>query len=559
MISALRCNGNPVIIGSSRIQTRRKTQSLLHSKLISCAKNGNPSYLKGAIDKYWRAKFDKQLININPIVIDEEGGGSLLPDKPKKRGVVEEKGAQLGRQQMMVLCGFGYWVQGFRAFPWLALNFHMAHGMKMHPSTLQLVQNSGNLPFVAKPLYGILSDALYIGGDHRLPYISIGVFLQVLAWGQLAIISSVSEAIPALMACVLLSNLGASITEVAKDALVAEYGQKNEMPGIQSYAFMASAAGGMLANLLGGYFLMKTKQPSAMFQAFTALLAVQLAMSLSMREESLGLAEPSKYTVLRKSIPESIKRQFSDLMVAIRDESIYRPLIWIVVSILAVPVLSGSIFCYQTQSLNLDPSIIGLSKVTGQLMLLSMTVLYHRFGKNIPMRKLSGIIQILYAGSLLLDLVLIKQFNINLGIPNEVFALCFSGIAETISSFKLLPFYVLIASSAPSGCEGSLMSFLASALCLSSIISGFLGIGLASFLGITSGNYTSLPVGIIIQFLAALLPLGWLKFVPMSLPSAEKERKIDRSKRRSKNRRAGKVVLRCIYPDRQERQSDLQR
>lgn len=379
------------------------------------------------------------------------------------------------------------------------------------------------------------------------------VFLQVLAWGQLALISSVSEALPALMACVLLSNLGASITEVAKDALVAEYGQKNEMPGIQSYSFMASAAGGMLANLVGGYFLLKTQQPSAMFQAFTALLAVQLAMSFSMREESLGLAQSSNYTVLRTSIPESIKRQFSDLMVAIRDESIYRPLIWIVVSILAVPVLSGSIFCYQTQSLNLDPSIIGLSKVTGQLMLLSMTVLYQRFGKNIPMRKLSGIIQILYAVSLLLDLVLIKQFNINLGIPNEVFALCFSGIAETISSFKLLPFYVLIASSAPSGCEGSLMSFLASVLCLSSIISGFLGIGLASFLGITSGDYTSLPVGIIIQFLAALLPLGWLKFVPASLPSADKERNIDKSTRTSRNRRAGRVVLRCIYPARQEK------
>lgn len=180
MISTLNSNGNPLVVGSSRIQNTRKIQTLLHSKLISCAKNGNPLYLKGAIDKYWRAKF-KQLRN--PIVITEEGGAPPLPNKAKKKGVVEQKGdggggsasgVPVGRQQMMVLCGFGYWVQGFRAFPWLALNFLMAHGMKMHPSTLQLVQNSGNLPFVAKPLYGILSDALYIGGDHRLPYISIG-------------------------------------------------------------------------------------------------------------------------------------------------------------------------------------------------------------------------------------------------------------------------------------------------------------------------------------------------------------------------------------------------
>lgn len=31
---------------------------------------------------------------------------------------------------------------------------------------------------VAKPLYGILSDALYIGGARRVPYISIGGMLS---------------------------------------------------------------------------------------------------------------------------------------------------------------------------------------------------------------------------------------------------------------------------------------------------------------------------------------------------------------------------------------------
>ncbi|VFQ92268.1 unnamed protein product [Cuscuta campestris] len=549
----------------SRIQSSIKLRSFSHSNLISCTNNG------GTVDKSWKAKYKNLALSGG----DGRAPPPLppppcnhLPGKTKKRVVVEEEekggvggssgGAPVGRQQMMVLCGFGYWVQGFRSFPWLALNFHMANGMNMHPSKLQLVQNSGNLPFVAKPLYGILSDSLYIRGAHRLPYISIGVFLQVIAWVQLA--SSASESLPALVACVLLSNLGASITEISKDALVAEYGQKYELPGIQSYAFMASAAGGMLANLLGGYFLLKTKQPKSMFQAFAALLAVQLAMSLSMREESLGLAaQPSSHELLQKPIQESIKKKFSDLAVAIREESIYRPLVWIVLSILTVPVLSGSVFCYQTRHLNLDPSVIGLSKVTGQLLLLSMTILYNRYAKNVPMRKLCGTVQVLYASSLILDLVLIKQMNIKVGIPNEAFALCFSGIAETVSTFKLLPFYVFIASSAPSGCEGSLMSLLASVLCLASIISGFLGIGLASLLGISSGDYSRLPAGIIIQFLAALVPLGWLKLLPMSQPLTEKRKTGSGSRRTRRNRRVGRVVLGYIYSYRRERQSDLQR
>ncbi|KAI3778523.1 hypothetical protein L2E82_07885 [Cichorium intybus] len=61
-----------------------------------------------------------------------------------------------------------------RFSPWLALNFYMGNSLNLNHSTIQLVQNFGNIPMVAKPLYGILSDAIFIGGSHRLPCISIG-------------------------------------------------------------------------------------------------------------------------------------------------------------------------------------------------------------------------------------------------------------------------------------------------------------------------------------------------------------------------------------------------
>ncbi|XP_055813768.1 probable folate-biopterin transporter 8, chloroplastic isoform X1 [Solanum dulcamara] len=537
-------SGNPLL---PNVQKFRKIQSL------SCFQQQNPS-TKNNINKPWKPK-SHLIKTLEPPQVEK-----VYPlNKVKKKVFFEEKNgflSQMGSQCMAILCGVGYSVQGFRCFPWLALNFHMAYGMNMHPSTLQLVQIFGTLPMVAKPIFGILSDAVYIGGAHRIPYISLGVFLQVLAWGQLALTSAASEALPALMACVLLSNIGASITEVAKDALVAEYGKKNKMPGLQSYAFIASAAGGILANLIGGYFLLKTQQPKLMFLAFSAVLALQLVVTSATREGSLGLAQSSNYSVVREPITEIFRKQYSDLMVAVTDESIARPLIWIVMSILAVPVLSGSIFCYQTQCLNLDPSVIGMSKVIGQLLLLSLTVFYDRFGKRIPMRKLIGIVQITYAASLLLDLVLVKQLNLKLGISNEWFALCFSGLAETIAIFKLLPFHVLFASLAPPGFEGSLMSFLASALCFSSVFSGVLGVSLATFLGITPGNYSSLHIGILIQFVAALLPLGWLSYVPMAQPAAEKEKKRGQSKRTRKYRRVGRVVD-SFYSYRRKRESDL--
>ncbi|KAK8703937.1 hypothetical protein V6N13_047577 [Hibiscus sabdariffa] len=427
---------------------------------------------------------------LNPVVGNSPGEVSVREGEKSKGSLWQD-----GFQEMLGLCGLGYWVQGFRCFPWLALNFHMAHDLNLNPSTLQLVQNFGNLPMVAKPLFGILSDALYIGGAHRIPYICIGV---------------AGQALPALMACVLLSNMGAAITEVAKDALITEYGQKTRITGLQSYAFMALAAGGILGNLLGGYFLLKL--PSRMmFLVFSAILSLQLAVSASAREEHLGLPPPLGHIPSGQSISENIRKQLSDLMIAISEDSIFRPLTWIVASIAMVPILSGSIFCYQTQCLHLDPSVIGMSRVIGQLMLLSLTVLYNRYWKQIPMRKLIGAVQI--------------------------FATC-----NFVSA----------------GLEGSLTSFLASALCLSSIVSGFSGVGLASSFGIKSGDYSKLTVGILIQFLAALLPLGWIHRVPMSVPD-EKKRKKGLSKRNRKTRRVGRVMVGSVYAYRRERESEAQK
>ncbi|KAL0414166.1 UNVERIFIED_CONTAM: putative folate-biopterin transporter 8, chloroplastic [Sesamum radiatum] len=326
MDPALISRRNPLFLIDLGTRYPLQNQSLLPLRSrIRCSQRRNP---KNAMKEYRRPRTPI----VKPVIISPDEEMSIIRNESEKSVVFGGKNGflEVGNKDMMVLCGLGYYVNGFRGFPWLALNFHMAHNLNMHPSTLQLVQNSGNLPMVAKPLYGILSDALYIGGAHRIPYVSIGVLLQALSWGSLALIPIASEARPALMACVLLSNLGASIAEVAKDALVAEYGQKNKVPGLQSYAYMASAIGGVLGNLLGGFFLLKTQQTKSMFLAFAAMLALQLTVSLRTREDSLGLSQPSTYPLVRESIPTSIKKQYSDLMAVIKEESISRPLFWVV-------------------------------------------------------------------------------------------------------------------------------------------------------------------------------------------------------------------------------------
>ncbi|KAF0922884.1 hypothetical protein E2562_002133 [Oryza meyeriana var. granulata] len=212
--------------------------------------------------------------------------------------------------------------------------------MGVAASSLQILQASANLPMVAKPLLGLLSDAVPIRGYRRLPYVAIGALLQAISWLAIALWPAIS--LPILTIFLLLSNFGASICEVANDAIVAEAGkQATSFSGSVSYA--------------------------------------------------------------------------------------------------VIPFLLGTMFFYQTEVLRLDSSVIGLSKG-----------MYRNFG-----------------------------------IPDSMYTIVFSGLLEGLMLFKVLPFSVLVAKICPSGCEGSVMAFVMSALALATIISGYLGVALAEFMGVS--------------------------------------------------------------------------
>ncbi|GLJ24980.1 hypothetical protein SUGI_0478260 [Cryptomeria japonica] len=357
---------------------------------------------------------------------------------------------------LLVLLAVGYCIQGFRGFPWLAMNFYLKDKLMVNPGTLQFLLNTVNLPMVAKPLYGIFSDAVYIGGAHRLPYIVLGGLLQAVSWGSIAFIPAAGSSIAIMAAFLILSNLGASIVEVATDALVAECGKKHKVDSsgeLQSFAWMALTAGSVLGKN-------------------------------------------------RLVLPNSITDVSTNNVIGLG---------W-----------RGTMFFYQTQYLKIDPSIFGLAKVVGQMGLMLGSIFYNRLLKKVPFRKLVCSVQILLSVCMLSDIILVKQLNIQLGIPNEIFIFGASAFVEAVAQFKVLPFTVHFAQLCPAGCEGSLMSLVMSTHCLASIMSGYLGIALVSFLGVSSENYSRLPLGILIQSMATLVPLVWISFIPDTKPASER-------------------------------------
>ncbi|XVF06810.1 hypothetical protein REPUB_Repub06bG0082700 [Reevesia pubescens] len=408
------------------------------------------------------------------------------------------------------LLGVGYWVQGFRCLPWMAVNFFLKDSVKVDPSTLQILLNSANLPMVGKPFYGVVSDAVYISAQHRLPYIAIGAFLQALSWLAIAILSQSNISIFTMSLYLLLSNLGASIAEVANDAIVAEMGkskmsQSASSGELQSFVWMASSVGGVLGNLFGGIAIDRFS-PKSMFLFFGLFLVLQFFITISVPERSLNLPKSPSNVGIRK--------QLSELLAALQKPEIAYSIAWFAASYALIPALTGTMFFYQTQYLKIDASVLGISKVFGQAVMLLWGAIYNRSLKPVRPRKLIEAIQVTMAVFMISDVLFVKGIYRQMGVPDSVYIVVFSGVLEVLFFFKILPFSILIAQLCPPGCEGSLMAFVMSAVALAFIVSGYLGVALASNVGVTGNNFSGFPLSLLIQAVCTLLPLFWSSWIP---------------------------------------------
>ncbi|PON49483.1 Folate-biopterin transporter [Trema orientale] len=430
----------------------------------------------------------------------------------------EESGiGSSGRIQKKVL-GIGYWVQGVRCFPWMGVNFFLKDAMGVDPSTLQLLLNSANLPMVAKPLYGVLSDAVYISGQHRIPYIAFGAFLQALSWLAIAILSQSSISISTITLYLLLSNLGASIAEVANDAIVAEAGKqqptssKISQPSpassgeLQSFVWMASSVGGVLGNLLGGLIIHRVS-PQKMFLLFGLLVSLQFFVTIMVRESSLNLP--------KRASDIGVRKQLSKLRVALKEPAIAQSITWFAASYAVIPALTGTMFFYQTEHLKVDSSVLGISKVFGQAGMLLWSLVYNHWLKRVASRKVIVGIQGVMALFMVSDVLFVKGVYRSMGLPDWMYVVIFSGLLEVLFFFKILPFSVVMARLCPAGCEGSLMALVMSAIALAMIVSGYLGVALAAYVGVTTANnFSGFPKALLIQAACTLAPLFWSSCIP---------------------------------------------
>ncbi len=191
-------------------------------------------------------------------------------------------------RRLVFLFGLAYFAQGLGQHGGLIsqpLNYYLKQGLGLDTATAADYLAILSLPWMIKPLYGLVSDYLPLLGYRRKTWL---VLVNLVAAGAFLWLSGLT-AIGTIVAALTLTAFGTAASDVIIDALMVENGERTGLTarfqGVQWTWFKIAA---ILTALTGGYLAALFEPASALHMAATltmvAPLAVLVAAMMLVRE-----------------------------------------------------------------------------------------------------------------------------------------------------------------------------------------------------------------------------------------------------------------------------------
>ncbi|MEH2201429.1 folate/biopterin family MFS transporter [Nostoc sp.] len=408
-----------------------------------------------------------------------------------------------------------YFVQGILGLSRLAVSFFLKDELLLSPVQVSALLGIVFLPWMIKPVFGFISDGLPIFGYRRRPYLILSGILGTASWVSLATIVNTSWTATLAIA---LGSLSVAMSDVIVDSLVVERarGESQAKAGsLQSLSWGASAIGGLITAYFSGlllqYFSTRTVFGiTALFPLIVSGVAWLIAESPVSKD-----AQDSNQTN-----PLPIKHQLGQLRQAISQKAIWLPTAFIFIW-QATPNAESAFFYFSTNELHFEPEFLGRVNLVTSFASLAGVWIFQRFLKSIPFRVIFAWSTVLSSMLGMTMLLLVTHTNRLLGIDDHWFSLGDSLILTVMGKIAFMQVMVLAARLCPPGVEATLFALLMSVFNSAGTVSQALGALITYWLGITSTNFESLWLLVLITNLSTLLPLPFINWLPAVEEQAE--------------------------------------
>ncbi|MDJ0902400.1 MAG: folate/biopterin family MFS transporter [Xenococcus sp. MO_188.B8] len=405
-----------------------------------------------------------------------------------------------------------YFVQGILGLARLAVTFFFKDSLGLNPAEVATITGITFIPWIAKPVYGFISDGFPIFGYRRRPYIVASGLLGTISWLVLALI--VDDVWGAAIA-LLMTSLSVAISDVIVDSLVVERAREESVAqagSLQAVCWGASALGGLITAYLSGW-LIEVFGINGVFEITATFPLLVSVVAWLIAEEQCDIANVEG----RKALVVAQSQQLWD---AIKQKSIYLPVAFLFIW-QATPTAESAFFFFTTNELGFEPEFLGRVRLVTSVASLVGIFIFQKFLKNIPFRQILGWSIVISTLLGLTTLLLVTHTNRVIGIDDRLFSLGDSLILTVMGQITWLPVLVLCARLCPKGVEATLFALLMSIWNLSLFVSSQISAVLTAWLAVTEVNFENLWLLVTITNLSTLIPLPFLGWLPVGDPQKE--------------------------------------
>ncbi|KAK3437284.1 hypothetical protein EUGRSUZ_C01893 [Eucalyptus grandis] len=361
----------------------------------------------------------------------------------------------------------------------VATKYYMKDVQKVQPSESQVYSGIIYIPWVVKPIWGILTDVLPVAGYRRRPYL---VLADVV-----------------IDACVAQNS-------ISHPSLAAD---------MQSLCALSESTGGLLGFVISG-ILVHRMGPVGVF----ALLTIPAGLVLLLGNILDELHTPNfAYRQVSQKFLDAGKAMWTTLKIP----AVWRPCVYIYTSIaLSLNIRDGMFYWYTDADggPSFSEETVGYLFSVGSVGYFLGAILFQHGLKDHPFRDMLLWTQLFFGLSGMLDLVLVLRLNLKLGVPDYFFAVIDEGVSRMIGTLKLMPLYVLSSKLCPCGIEGTFFALLMSIENIGYLSASWGGGLLLHLLGVTRTQFSNLWLAILIRNILRISPLCLLFLVPGGDPNA---------------------------------------
>src|SRR2546425_9073362 len=277
-------------------------------------------------------------------------------------------------RRLAILFAVVYFSQGMYHVADQVLTLTLKERLGMSPSQVGKFGTIILLPWVIKPLYGMISDSFPLFGRRRKSYFLLTSALATLAGIALSLVGEPTYG--SLATLMLIMGLGIAFTDVLTDAMMVENGKPLGLTGaFQSVQWSAINVAILLVGIVGGYLAQhRLLQVGFLIAACFPFLALVMGAAF--------IHEPPA-----KSQREEFREAWQGIKHAIRDRTM-----WVVAGFIFFWTFSPSIgiplFYYQTDTLKFSQQFIGLLGSLGAAAQIVGAAFYAPLSRRYPLRRL---------------------------------------------------------------------------------------------------------------------------------------------------------------------------